>query len=100
MLPPSSIDEVFLCGPEGMIAAAERALRAAGVVAERIHAERFFTESMAPVSRLLAPASDGDGPASRPHRLDVVLDGKTHHLAMDRGDKVLDVALEAGLDLP
>jgi ring-1,2-phenylacetyl-CoA epoxidase subunit PaaE len=100
MLPPPSIDEVFLCGPEGMITAAQRALRAGGVAAERIHTERFFTESMAPVP---APHARGQPEADgrpQPHRLDVVLDGKTHHLAMDRGDKVLDVALEAGLDLP
>jgi ring-1,2-phenylacetyl-CoA epoxidase subunit PaaE len=30
----------------------------------------------------------------------VVLDGKTHQLAMGDDDKVLDIALEAGLDLP
>jgi ring-1,2-phenylacetyl-CoA epoxidase subunit PaaE len=96
MLPPPAIDEVFLCGPEGMIAAAQRALLAAGVAAKRIHTERFFTESTAPRASA-APEVDR---RSHPHRLDVVLDGKTHQLAMDAGDKVLDVALEAGLDLP
>jgi ring-1,2-phenylacetyl-CoA epoxidase subunit PaaE len=33
-------------------------------------------------------------------KLDVVLDGKTHHLGMNHGDAVLDAALDAGLDLP
>lgn len=100
MLPPSSIDEVFLCGPEGMIAAAQRALLAAGVAAERIHSERFFTESTAPRYPATVPGATAVDRRSHPHRLDVVLDGKTHHLAMNRGDKVLDVALDAGLDLP
>jgi ring-1,2-phenylacetyl-CoA epoxidase subunit PaaE len=99
VLPPPSIDEVFLCGPEGMIDSAQRALLAAGVAADCIHAERFFTESTArPAGRAVAtPAAT---PTSHPHRLDVVLDGKTHQLAMDAGDKVLDIALQAGLDLP
>ena len=96
LLPPQAIDEVFLCGPEGMIAAARRALLAAGVAAERIHTERFFTESTAP-----RPAAAPEVASRRhPHRLEVVLDGKTHQLAMNAGDKVLDVALDAGLDLP
>ena len=30
----------------------------------------------------------------------MVLDGKTHQLAMGDDDRVLDTALEAGLDLP
>src|SRR5512140_2823771 len=76
MLPPPSIDEVFLCGPEGMITAAQRALLAAGVAAGRIHTERFFTESTAPagrgVGRQDTPAGDecrrqgaGRGPGGR-----------------------------------
>jgi len=100
MLPPQSIDEVFLCGPEGMIESARRALLAAGVGAERIHAERFFSESTAPAAMPRAHAATGSYSSLRRHRLEVVLDGKTHQLAMDAGDKVLDVALDAGLDLP
>ena len=41
LLPPADIDEAFICGPEPMMDAAEAALRAAGVPAERIHVERF-----------------------------------------------------------
>jgi ring-1,2-phenylacetyl-CoA epoxidase subunit PaaE len=100
MLPPQAIDEVFLCGPEGMIVAARRALLAAGVAAERLHVEHFFTESMAPRTPAHAHSAPAAAGGLHSHRLDVVLDGKTHHLAMNRGDKVLDVALEAGLDLP
>jgi ring-1,2-phenylacetyl-CoA epoxidase subunit PaaE len=100
MLPPQSIDEVFLCGPEGVIVSAQRALLAAGMAAERIHTERFFSESTAPRALTAAPAAPEVESRSHPHRLDVVLDGKTHQLAMGAGDKVLDVALDAGLDLP
>jgi len=100
LLPPQSIDEVFLCGPEGMIAGAQRALLAAGVTAERIHTERFFSEGTAPAAMPRAHAAAATHSPLRRHRLDVVLDGKTHQLAMDAGDRVLDVALDAGLDLP
>jgi ring-1,2-phenylacetyl-CoA epoxidase subunit PaaE len=97
LLPPHAIDEVFLCGPEGMIEAAQRALLAAGVPAGRIRSERFFTESAARTAPRADPATAAN---ALPHRLDVVLDGKTHQLAMGAVDKILDVALAAGLDLP
>jgi ring-1,2-phenylacetyl-CoA epoxidase subunit PaaE len=100
MLPPPSIDEVFLCGPEGMIESAQRALLAAGIRAERIHAERFFSESTARTAPPRSRATPESDSPLRQHRLEVVLDGKTHQLAMSAGDKVLDVALAAGLDLP
>jgi ring-1,2-phenylacetyl-CoA epoxidase subunit PaaE len=101
MIPAQSIDEAFLCGPEGMIESAQRALLAAGVAAHRIHTERFFAAGQsglppARISRALPTAAV----ALPTHRLEIVLDGKTHQLAIGDGDKVLDAALEAGLDLP
>lgn len=100
LIPPESIDEAFICGPEGMITGTERALLAAGVPREKIHAERFAVPGAA---RPAAPRSAGA--ATEPshghtHQLDIVLDGKTHHLSMGAEDRVLDVALDAGLDLP
>lgn len=101
LLPPQSIDEAFLCGPQGMIESAQRALIAAGVPAERIHSERFFSagQGSAPDAAKNRPARTAAN-ATASHRLEIVLDGKTHRLAIGDGDKVLDAALEAGLDLP
>jgi ring-1,2-phenylacetyl-CoA epoxidase subunit PaaE len=99
MLPPRDIDEAFICGPEGMIEATERALLAGGVPAERIHTERFFPTGQAP-AKTAAPRNRSAGEQAASHRLEVVLDGKTHQIAMGDDDRVLDVALEAGLDLP
>lgn len=98
LLPVASIDEVFICGPEGMIEATQRALLAAGVPAQHIHTERFLsaTQSLA-APRPAHREAAGQGPQ---HRLEVVLDGKTHAIALGDDDKVLDAALEAGLDLP
>jgi len=108
VLPAQGIDEVFICGPEGMIDATERALLAAGVPRERIHTERFFTAGTAPVAinKIAAqaipvrPAGQSSTEPEAACRLDVVLDGKTHHLALASDQHVLDAALDAGLDLP
>lgn len=101
LLPAGSIDEAFLCGPEGMIDAAQAALLAAGVAPERVHAERFYSDGALAAPAAARPAdirpAKADGARTR---LQVVLDGKTHSLAMGPRDRVLDVALGAGLDLP
>ncbi|MEO7392312.1 MAG: 1,2-phenylacetyl-CoA epoxidase subunit PaaE [Ramlibacter sp.] len=98
LIPPMSIDEAFICGPEAMIAGTEKALKAAGVAPDRIHVERFFPPGGAAPAWPAVPASGHHGALA--HRLDVVLDGKTHHLSMATDDRVLDAALDAGLDLP
>jgi ring-1,2-phenylacetyl-CoA epoxidase subunit PaaE len=105
LIPAVTIDEAFLCGPEGMIDAAESALLAAGVEPGRVHTERFYTDGAlaAPGAKPAAarePVDAGAPTASAAIRLEVLLDGKTHSLAMANADRVLDVALEAGLDLP
>ena len=103
LLPAASMDEVFVCGPEAMMEATEKALLAGGVRADRIHTERFT--SPAQEVRTIAggshagPGDDvtaGAGSVS----LTVVLDGKPHALRMHPHERVLDVALHAGLDLP
>lgn len=103
LLPVASMDEVFVCGPEAMIKATEQALLAAGVRPDRVHCERFTSPTLEamPVEQrqqvqLGHPAVRTEGAVA----LTVVLDGKPHELRMGRDERVLDVALEAGLDLP
>jgi ring-1,2-phenylacetyl-CoA epoxidase subunit PaaE len=100
LVPATSIDEAFVCGPEAMIEGTERALKAAGLAAERIHAERFVPPGGAAPVRPRAAGAARTHAAGHTHQLDVLLDGKTHHLSMAAGDHVLDAALDAGLDLP
>jgi ring-1,2-phenylacetyl-CoA epoxidase subunit PaaE len=100
ILPAKGIDEAFVCGPEAMIDGVQGALLAGGVPGDRIHTECFFTagqETARPAPRAPAAATN---PSTAPVKLDVVLDGKTHHLGMGESDRVLDAALDAGLDLP
>ncbi|MCW5655123.1 2Fe-2S iron-sulfur cluster-binding protein [Hydrogenophaga sp.] len=103
LLPVASMDEVFVCGPEAMIEATEAALLGAGLKPERIHAERFTSPTLEALPRaqrervqLGHPALSTSGKVA----LTVVLDGKPHALRMGRDERVLDVALDAGLDLP
>ena len=103
-IPAGHIDEAFICGPEPMIEACERALLAAGVSRERVHAERFASTSTTPVTTKIVAAraysASAAGRISHKFTLSVVLDGKTHQLDMGEEDNVLDTALNAGLDLP
>jgi ring-1,2-phenylacetyl-CoA epoxidase subunit PaaE len=108
LLPAAHMDEVFICGPEGMIDATEKALLAAGLARAQIHTERFFSAENLPsandnaIKNVAARACPPGVSATNLSNLalKIVLDGKTHQLAMSPQDKVLDVALAAGLDLP
>ena len=103
LLPPKSMDEVFICGPEAMIEATEAALLDAGVPRERVYTERFTSprlEEMSPEARRAAITQpDPEAPTGQV-ALTVVIDGKSHEMSMHRDQHVLDVALNAGLDLP
>jgi ring-1,2-phenylacetyl-CoA epoxidase subunit PaaE len=102
LLPAASMDEVFICGPEAMIEATEKALLDVGVPERNIRTERFTSptlEALPAEARkqvVLGHAPESKGDVS----LTVVLDGKMHQMQMSTTDKILDVALAAGLDLP
>jgi len=103
LLPVGSMDEVFICGPDAMIEATQQALLEVGVRPDRVHTERFTSptlEALPAEQRQAAvlghPAVRTDGEVA----LTVVLDGKPHQLRMGKDERVLDVALNAGLDLP
>jgi ring-1,2-phenylacetyl-CoA epoxidase subunit PaaE len=103
LLPVGSMDEVFVCGPEAMIEATEKALLDAGVRPDRIHTERFTSPTLEALPAAQRQATVLGHPAVRTDgevALTVVLDGKPHQLRMGKDEHVLDVALNAGLDLP
>ncbi len=94
-LPVKSMDEVYICGPEAMIEATEACLLAAGVPADRVHSERFASgASPARTTRRAEVTADAGV------KLSIIADGKRHELRMHPEDHILEVALQAGLDLP
>lgn len=102
LLPAASMDEVFICGPEAMIESTEAALREVGVRPDRIYSERFTSPTLEQLPAeqrrqvvLGKPALDTGSV-----QLTVVVDGKPHEMPMTPEQHVLDVALNAGLDLP
>ena len=103
LLPVGSMDEVFVCGPEAMIEATEKALLDAGVRPDRVHTERFTSPTLEALPAEQRKAAVLGQPGERAEgevALTVVLDGKPHNLRMNKDEHVLDVALSAGLDLP
>ena len=100
LLPVNSMDEVFVCGPEGMIEATCEALIAAGVPPERVHAERFSSTGSATVATRPKNQQIDNTAHAGQIKLNLVLDGKQHALLMNEDERILDVALAAGLDLP
>jgi ring-1,2-phenylacetyl-CoA epoxidase subunit PaaE len=101
LLPAKSMDEVFICGPESMIAATQTALLAAGVPEGRIYQEHFTTTAEV-AAKVQADSDAGHAQTlqGKSIKLSVVLDGKRHELTLGADEHVLDAALNAGLDLP
>lgn len=94
LIPADTIDAAFICGPGGMIDEVEAGLLASGVVAERIHLERFGVPDSGPAHHVEA----GDAPQAR---ITIIADGLKREMEFRAEDpSILDVALRAGMDLP
>ncbi len=97
MVPAAMIDHAFVCGPAGMIADVDTALRDLGVPDERIHIERFVSAEGGRPRRapMLVPPE-----APPAHVAAVIVDGKRREIPVAAGEAILDAALRAGIDLP
>jgi 3-ketosteroid 9alpha-monooxygenase subunit B len=85
----------YLCGPAPFMSLVERSLAAAGVPEERVRVERFVFTPHAHDAP--PPAPDG---AELPEFIDVILDGKQHHLPYVPGKTLLQTARDNGLNAP
>ena len=94
LVPASTVDEFFVCGPAGMIDAAVAALGTAGIPAEHVHVERF-----------------GDVNAASAHHVEerdtahaavtLVIDGLERAVEFRLTDaSILEAARRTGLDVP
>lgn len=78
----------FLCGPDPMMNAAEKALVARSVPAARIHIERFVTLRKA------------EGGARTEHEATVIIGGKKRSLFVSGDETLLEAGQRMGVDLP
>lgn len=88
----------FLCGPEEIIHATEKALADMGVAKEKIHFELFTpAKDSAPKKELSSNSTAKDVLSS----VSVILDGDETHMDIStKGKTILDSALDAGADVP
>jgi ring-1,2-phenylacetyl-CoA epoxidase subunit PaaE len=96
MVPASSVDHVFICGPTGMSEDIEAACRGIGIAEDRIHVERFVSEfGGRPRPKAVVQAT---APAKATASL--IIDGKRRDVPVADNESILDAALRAGMDLP
>jgi ring-1,2-phenylacetyl-CoA epoxidase subunit PaaE len=98
LVDPLSVEKFFVCGPEGMMLAAESALLQAGVAAEKILLERFLgaAPSAAQSESALAAARAAAG-----RRMSIVLDGRKSTVVFDAAlGNILDSVRAAGMPAP
>lgn len=92
----SDVDQAYVCGPLGVIDAAEAALTGAGLPADRLHIERFGApDGAAAQQHAVLP---GDAPQAV---VTVVRDGLSRQIDFHTGvPSLLDAMAAAGLEAP
>jgi len=91
-------DLFFVCGPEGVMLAAEEALLAAGVGAEKIRLERFTAAAM---SAAQAASAEEAVAQAAGRRMGVVLDGRRSNVVFEAVlGNILDSVRAAGMPAP
>ncbi|GAA0956737.1 MULTISPECIES: 2Fe-2S iron-sulfur cluster-binding protein [Streptomyces violaceusniger group] len=96
LLPVASVDGWFLCGPYGLVRAAERALRGLGVSRGRVHQEIFHVDA-APAEGV--PIS-GPAPAASHSSVTATLDGRSGTWPVQDGEPLLETVLRNRSDAP
>ncbi|MEO3972729.1 2Fe-2S iron-sulfur cluster-binding protein [Streptomyces sp. CAU 1734] len=95
LLPVAEIDGWFLCGPLGLVTAAEEALRGLGADRSRIHQEIFHVAdgpaAGSAASRVAAPAHAA---------LTATLDGRSGTWPVEKGESLLETVLRSRSDAP
>lgn len=95
--PPDAIDHWWLCGPFGMVRAAEEVLAAHGVEPVRVHRELFYVDEPPPDPVRHEDSAEGSGPTSE---VTVRLDGRATTLTLPADQPILDAAQRVRADLP
>jgi len=96
LVPASSVDHVFICGPIGMSEDIEATCRDIGIAEDRIHVERFVSEfGGKPRPKAMVPVTAPPKAIAA-----LIIDGKRREVPVAEDESILDAALRAGMDLP
>jgi ring-1,2-phenylacetyl-CoA epoxidase subunit PaaE len=95
LIPVSSVDHWWLCGPFEMVSGARELLVSLGVAASRVHQELFYVDTPPDPVAHLDPEVAGESSEVR-----VVLDGRSSTMTLPRSSSVLDGAQRFRPDLP
>jgi ring-1,2-phenylacetyl-CoA epoxidase subunit PaaE len=93
LMPVAAVDGWYLCGPLGLVGAAERALRTLGVPRSRVHQEIFHVDEV-PVTSPTAGQVSGGG------TIRATLDGRGGSWPTGGGESVLETVLRNRSDAP
>lgn len=96
LVPVHTIDHFWLCGPFGMVTAAQQAVADFQVAADRVHRELFFVEDVEP-PRATRSETTTSGPTSA---VTIVLDGASSTMVLPRDNSILDASQRFRDDLP
>lgn len=91
--------DFYLCGPSAFMDTVERALASLHVPSEQIHIERFVSPAD-PDEAARARAAEAAEGETTPDAITIVLDGETHEVGYEEGERVLHTARRAGLEPP
>lgn len=95
LVPVSSVDHWWLCGPFEMVTGARELLASLGVPASRVHQELFYVDTPPAPVQHEDPAVVGES-----SEVSVVLDGRSTSMTLPRSTSVLDGAQKFRPDLP
>jgi ring-1,2-phenylacetyl-CoA epoxidase subunit PaaE len=96
LIDPHDTEIFFICGPEGMMQAAETALRAAGIPPGKILLERFLSASPPQSENAQAAIREAAG-----RRMSVLLDGRKSTVIFNAAlGNILDSVRDAGMPAP
>lgn len=103
LLPASTIDHAFLCGPFGLVDEARAVLEARGLAHERIHAELFTPADAAhrpPGAVVGRHANEAEGEPDHAAEAELILGGRRHGIRLRAGETLIDAAHRAGIEAP
>lgn len=93
LLPVAEVDGWYLCGPLGLVRAAEGALHGLGVDRTRIHQEIFHVEEGPAAARPVVETPGGS-------TLTATLDGRSGKWPVQEGESLLETVLRSRSDAP